>query len=82
MNCNYKIVVTLYTLETWFVQVCNCKLPAYNNNNNNNNNNERGLSNHMLCIMPAVCLTSMLSSSREGTLCNYQRLGHLDQVVV
>lgn len=24
----------------------------------------------------------MLSSWREGTLCNYQRLGHLDQVVV
>ena len=74
MNCNYKIAVTLYTLEAWFVQLCNYKYPAYNddddddddnNNNNNNNNNQRDLSNHMLCIMPAVCLTSMLSLSRD-----------------
>jgi hypothetical protein len=25
MNCNYRVAATLYTLETWFFQVYNCK---------------------------------------------------------
>ena len=31
----------------------------------------------MLCVMSAVCLTSTLSPLRGGTLCDYQRLGHI-----
>jgi hypothetical protein len=51
-------------------------------NNNNNNNNDSGLNKHVLCIIPAMYLISMLSSLREGALCNYQRFRHLDLVMV